>query len=147
MSQAKRQRGREDCGQAIRSIPRSDSDRLLCSTVPLICDDREERKAASFKKSEEEPSCQESGIAVACSHGCLCDTPAEYHCWHQDSMRNLHDEDRREGLPCELGNWRDASNERVLVAFEMGILLETEDAAIPQHGLVQDLKDHLSVND
>ena len=42
-------------------------------------------------------------------------------------------------MPCELGNWGDRADEGVLVAFEAGVFLQTEDGAISEDGLVQNL--------
>jgi hypothetical protein len=53
---------------------------------------------------------------------------------------HFDNKDRGEWLPCELGNWGDRADEGVLVAFEAGVFLKTEDGAISENGLVKDLQ-------
>ena len=55
-------------------------------------------------------------------------------------MGHFDNKDRGEWLPCELGNWGDRADEGVLVAFEAGVFLKTEDGAISENGLVKDLQ-------
>ena len=47
-------------------------------------------------------------------------------------------------MPCELCNWGDRADEGVLVAFEAGVFLQTEDGAISEDGLVEDLQKQVS---
>ena len=56
-------------------------------------------------------------------------------------MRNLDNQDRGEGLPCELSDWGDGSNQRILIPGEMGVFLEAEESSIAQNALIQDLKE------
>lgn len=54
-------------------------------------------------------------------------------------MRDFDDEERGEGLPCQLGDGRDAPYEGVLVADEVGVGLEAEDCPVAQDGFIEDL--------
>jgi hypothetical protein len=44
-----------------------------------------------------------------------------------------------------LGNWGNRADEGVLVAFEAGVFLQTEDGAISEDGFVEDLQQQASV--
>jgi hypothetical protein len=56
-------------------------------------------------------------------------------------MGNFDDEHRGKGLPKQLGDGCYGSNERVLVAFEARVFAETEDGAVSEDGLVENLKE------
>ena len=60
-------------------------------------------------------------------------------------MGHFDNKDRGEWLPCKLGNWGDRADEGVLVAFEAGVFLKTEDGAISEDGFVEDLQKQGSV--
>ena len=60
-------------------------------------------------------------------------------------MGHFDNEDRGEGLPRELGNCGDRADEGVLVAFEAGVFLQTEDGAISENGFIEDLQKQSSV--
>jgi hypothetical protein len=53
---------------------------------------------------------------------------------------DFDDENGGEGLPRELRNWSDRADEGVLVAFETSVLLQTEDRAISEDRLVENLE-------
>jgi hypothetical protein len=52
---------------------------------------------------------------------------------------DFDDENGGEGLPRELRNWSDRADEGVLVAFETSVFLQTEDRAISEDRLVENL--------
>jgi hypothetical protein len=56
-------------------------------------------------------------------------------------MGDFDDEDRGKWLPQQLGDGCYGSDERVLVAFEACVFSETEDGAVSEDGLVEDLKE------
>lgn len=59
-------------------------------------------------------------------------------------MRDLDDQPGGEGLPGELGDGGDGADEGVLVSREVGVLLEVEDGAGAEDGLVEDLLSRIS---
>lgn len=78
---------------------------------------------------------------MARGHRGLGDAPSQTEGGHEDAVGDLDDEDGRKWLPRELGNGRDRSHQRVLVAGEVAILLEAEEGAVSQNRLVEDLKE------
>lgn len=79
-------------------------------------------------------------IAVASRHGSLRNSPPQDQHGHQYSVGDFDDEDRREGLPCECCNWGDRADEGVLIANESSVFLQTEDRAISENTLVENLQ-------
>ena len=140
MPQPIRDSSSKDCSQPICAIPRRDSDRLLSSSIPLIGNNTEKRQTTSFEQAKKEPSRKKAVITVACCHGSLCNSPSQHHTRHQYSVRYFDNEDRGEGLPCELRNWCNRADEGVLIAFEACVFLQTEDRTIPKDRLVENLQ-------
>jgi len=112
---------------------------LLSSTIPLVRNDTEERQTTALEQAEKEAGCKKAVVIVACSHGGLCNAPSQNHRRHQYSVGDFDDENGGEGLPRELRNWSDRADEGVLVAFETSVFLQTEDRAISEDRLVENL--------
>lgn len=74
-------------------------------------------------------------------HGSLRNPPPETKHGHEDAMRDFDNQKRRERLPCQLRNWRNRPDQRVLVAREMCVVFHAERRAEPQHRLVEDLQE------
>ena len=56
-------------------------------------------------------------------------------------MRDLDNENGGEGLPCQLGDRCNGSNEGVLVPGEVGVCLQTEDSSVAKDTLVEYLQE------
>lgn len=76
---------------------------------------------------------------MARSHRGLCNPPAQAQTRHEDTMRHHDNEHGGEWLPCQLSDGSNTSHERVLIADKMVVCDETEDGAVSEHTLVEDL--------
>lgn len=125
MAQSVRKSRRNDRRGAIGTVPSSNAQRLLSTTIPLASDNAEEGETSGFEEAEEKStqqlttlpffstrpkhiprSHQAPKIMTSC-HRRLRSTPAKAQHRHQYPMRHLHNQNRRERLPCELRNRRD----------------------------------------
>ena len=95
---------RNDGGNSVRAVPCCDADGLLSTSVPLTRDDTEQRQTAGFEETKEETRCQQRPEVITSCHCCLSNAPTETKTWHQDSVGDFDDQDRREWLPCKLCN-------------------------------------------
>ena len=133
MAKAIRKSGSDNGCQTVGTVPHRHTHWLLRATVPLTCDDTEERQAASLKKTKEESGRQETVIIVTRRHARLCDAPSEQQNRHQDTMRHFNDEHGGKGLPSQLRNRRNRAQEGVLIALETGVFLQAKRGSISQY--------------
>ena len=134
--------GKGRCGDGcrpVRAIPCCYPNWLFSTTVPLACDDTEERETACFEEAEEETGSKESREAMARGHCSLSDTPSKYEYWHEDAVGDFDDENGGERLPGQLCNGCNRADQRVLVPCEVRVLLEAKCSAIAEDRLIQDL--------
>jgi hypothetical protein len=133
--------GGNDCRGAVGAVPRRYPDGLFGTSIPLACDDAEERETTGFEEAEEKAGGEEAGVAVARCHARLRYSPPEHEAGHENAVGDFDDQDGREWLPGELGDGGNGSDEGVLVAGEMRVFLEAKDGAIAEHRLVEDLEE------
>lgn len=130
----------EDGGEAVGAVPGGDAEGLLAPAVPLAGDEGEEGEAAGFEEAEEEAVDDEAGEGAAGGGKGLGEAPAKDEAGHQGAVGDLDDEEGRDGLPDELGDGGDGADNGVLVAGEVRVLGEAKDGAVPEDGLVEDLR-------
>lgn len=126
-------------GQSIGSVPSRDSQRLLSTTIPLTSHDTEQWQGGSFEQTKEKSSNKKRRVVVRRSHACLRRSPTKHKHCHQDTMRDLDDQDRGKWQPTKLGDGSHGSHQRVLSPNQMGVFLKSEKGTISQNGFVKNL--------